>query len=176
MFAIKAHQLITHIKRLANVEDAMPGFIDSLRPLAEAHRLGPVLFQTPPNLKADSALLDSFLKLLPHAAELRPAFEFRHASWFADEIYDVLKRYNAALCVAEAEGLIVPEVATAGFIYYRFRNPPYPPEGLQNIRDRIRGHLDAARDVYAFFKHEDLPEGALCAESVLKQFRAASAE
>jgi uncharacterized protein YecE (DUF72 family) len=167
-FGVKAHQLITHIKRLKGVEDLVQQFIDSLRPLAEARRLGPVLFQLEPKFKADLALLDSFLALLPRAPELCYAFEFRNESWFADTVYDALKRRGAAICVAESEDRITPDVTTASFAYYRFRNPPYSAEQMQEIAGRVRAHLEAGRDVFAYFKHEESPEGALFAETLRK--------
>ena len=87
-FAIKAHQSITHIKRLKNVADATAQFIASLKPLQEANKLGPVLFQLPPNLKLDLKLLQDFLAELPGSA--RCAVEFRHPSWFVEDVFIAL--------------------------------------------------------------------------------------
>src|SRR5579864_7493880 len=112
-FGIKAHQVITHIKRLKGTEDFIPRFLATIEPLAAAGKLGPVLFQLPPNLKADAALLMDFLALLPRT--LPSAFEFRNASWFSEETYAALREHNAALCVAETEEMTTPEVTTAGF-------------------------------------------------------------
>ena len=92
-------------------------------PLRTARRLGPVLFQLPPNLKCDVSLLRDYLALLPEG--LRYAFEFRHESWLADPVYDELRARNISLCVAESERLEVPEVITADFVYYRLRKPDY---------------------------------------------------
>jgi uncharacterized protein YecE (DUF72 family) len=164
-FTIKAHQVITHIKRLKGTEDFVPRFLGTIEPLASAGKLGPVLFQLPPNLKADRELLAGFLKLLPKA--LSAAFEFRHTSWFSDEIYATLREHPAALCIAETEELTTPEVATAGFVYYRFRKPNYPPDERIQMIDRIRQHLADGRDVFAYFKHEDTPEGAIYARELL---------
>src|SRR6202045_3289157 len=160
-FTIKAHQVITHIKRLKGTEDFVPRFLATIEPLAAAGKLGPVLFQLPPNLKADAALLKDFLAILPRT--LPAAFEFRHASWFADSTWDLLKANQVALCVAETETMTTPEVATGSFIYYRFRKPSYTEEERRSMIDRIGQHVAAGRDVYAYFKHEETPEGALYA-------------
>src|ERR1700681_1849176 len=88
-FGIKAHQVITHIKRLKGTEDFLPRFVATIAPLASAGKLGPVLFQLPPNLKADAALLKDFLALLPRT--LPAAFEFRNESWFTDSTWELLK-------------------------------------------------------------------------------------
>jgi uncharacterized protein YecE (DUF72 family) len=102
---------------------------------------------------------------------LPTAFEFRHTSWFADETYASLRDHNAALCVAETEEMNTPEVATASFVYYRFRKPNYPPDERKAMVDRIQQHLDAGRDVFAYFKHEETPEGALYAKELLASFQ-----
>jgi len=164
-FTIKAHQVITHIKRLKGTEDFVARFFATIEPLASAGKLGPVLFQLPPNLKADRELLTDFLKLLPKP--LSAAFEFRHASWFADEIYEALREHPAALCVAETEEMTTPEVVTAGFVYYRFRKPSYPPDERKQMMERIQEHVVAGRNVFAYFKHEETPEGAIYARELL---------
>jgi uncharacterized protein YecE (DUF72 family) len=165
-FGIKAHQVITHIKRLKGAEDFVPRFLATIEPLAAAGKLGPVLFQLPPNLKADAALLKDFLAVLPRAVPA--AFEFRHASWFADSIWDLLRASNAALCVAETETMTTPDVATASIVYYRFRKPSYTGEEQRSMIERVQGHLAAGREVYAYFKHEETPEGALSAVGLLR--------
>ena len=165
-FTIKAHQVITHIKRLKGTEDFLPRFLGTIEPLAAVGKLGPVLFQLPPNLKADQEVLRAFLKTLPR--RLQAAFEFRNASWFSDETYTALKEHNAALCVAETEEMTTPEVATADFVYYRFRKPNYPPDERKAMIDRIQQHMGAGRDVFAYFKHEETPEGVLYARELLR--------
>ena len=95
---MKAHQVITHIKRLKETEDFVQRFLGTIQPLASAGKLGPVLFQLPPNLKVDLEVLRAFWR---PAQALPTAFEFRHDSWFNDETYAVLREHNAALCVAE---------------------------------------------------------------------------
>ena len=166
-FGVKAHQVITHIKRLKGTEDFVPRFLATIGPLASAGKLGPVLFQLPPNLKADASLLRDFLATLPRAVPA--AFEFRHASWFSDSTWDLLKSHQAAVCVAETETMTTPDVATAAFAYYRFRKPSYTGEERQSMVERIREHLGAGRDVFAYFKHEETPEGALYAVQMLRE-------
>ena len=165
-FGVKAHQVITHIKRLKKTEDFVPRFLSTIEPLARAEKLGPVLFQLPPNLKADASLLTEFLAVLPRAVP--SAFEFRHDSWFTDEIFDLLKMSNRALCVAETEERTTPDVVTADFCYYRYRKPSYTAEERKAMLTRIREHLAVGRNVFAYFKHEETPEGALSALEILK--------
>jgi uncharacterized protein YecE (DUF72 family) len=166
-FGIKAHQVITHIKRLKNTQDFVPRFLATIEPLAAAGKLGPVLFQLPPNLKADAALLEEFLATLPRP--LSAAFEFRHDSWFSDPIFDLLKKHNRALCVAETEERTTPDVVTADFCYYRYRKPSYTPDERHAMIARIAEHRQQGHDVFAYFKHEETPEGALSAVDLLKE-------
>lgn len=164
-FGIKAHQVITHIKRLKDCEEFVKRFLGTIEALARAQKLGPILFQLPPNMKADRAVLESFLAVLPR--NLCAAFEFRHNSWFTDETYDALRKCGIALCVAENEDRTTPDVVTAPYCYYRFRKPSYSPEERSAMVGRIQEHRGAGRDVYAYFKHEETPEGALYAVEVL---------
>jgi uncharacterized protein YecE (DUF72 family) len=166
IFAVKAHQEITHIKRLRGVAGRVSKFLQSLEPLRAAGKLGPVLFQLPPNFKCDLALLDKFLETLPRDA--RAAMEFRHPSWFADEVYERLGRANVALCHAESEKLATPDVATADFCYLRLRKDKYPPASRRKIASRV-AEAAGRGDVFAYFKHEKTPEGALYAEALLSQ-------
>ena len=164
-FAVKANQSITHIKRLRRVGAATSKFITSLQPLRAAGKLGPVLFQLPPYLKCDLALLDEFLAALPR--DTRTAMEFRHLSWFSDDVYERLGRANVALCEAESDKLKTPEIATANFRYFRLRMVEYTAGARKAISKRV---TDAAHngDVFVYFKHEDTPDGALYAEDLLK--------
>jgi uncharacterized protein YecE (DUF72 family) len=165
VFAVKANMRITHILRLKNAESATELFLKMIDPLRSARRLGPILFQLPPAMKCDVALLAAYLGLLP--GDLRYAFEFRHASWLAEPVYEELRKRNISLCVAESERLEVPEVITADFVYYRLRKPDYTDEDVQAFRARSQELLAAGRDLYLMFKHEETPEGALNAEKVL---------
>lgn len=163
-FAVKAHQSITHIKRLRDAAQAGSEFILSLRPLEQAQKLGPVLFQLPPFLKCDLPLLEDFLAGLPR--QVRTVFEFRHDSWFTEEVFAVLRKANAALCHAESEKLETPRVQTADFSYLRLRKAKYSPKARAELARRAAG-LARSGDVFIYFKHEDTPEGALHAEELL---------
>ena len=172
-FSFKAPQRITHIKRLKDCSDALSAFYAALLPVVRAGRLGLVLFQLPPNLKADPSRLATFLKeAAPESTgTLRVAFEFRHASWFASEIFDLLRQHQAALCVAESDELQTPDVITAPFCCYRLRKSDYGPEDLRQIETQLTANAKQG-DVFAYFKHEDTPTGALQAAALLKRLRA----
>src|SRR5215467_11147063 len=135
-FSAKAHQSITHFKRLKNADESMRFFLRSLEPMRESGRLGAILLQVPPNLKADAALLDNFVQYLPLA--YRFAFEFRHESWFSESTFEILKRRNVALCWAESEKITAPRVSTADFLYYRLRCPEYSEAQLGQLAVEIR--------------------------------------
>ncbi|HEY5169880.1 MAG TPA: DUF72 domain-containing protein, partial [Thermoleophilia bacterium] len=137
LFAIKAHQAITHANRLKEgAREPTAYFLEKLEPLRDAGRLGPVLLQLPPNLKLDLERLAGFLEVLPR--DWRFTFEFRNPSWFVDEVYALLREHGASLCVAESDELVVPDVVTAGFVYYRLRKPPYDELALARLRRRAR--------------------------------------
>jgi uncharacterized protein YecE (DUF72 family) len=165
VFVLKAHQRITHISRLKPSEFT-PVFFKAIDPLRSARRLGPVLFQLPPNLKVDVALLTGFLESIP--ADLKYAFEFRNPTWLVDEVYRVLEKHGVSLCLAESEKLEVPHVITADFVYSRLRKGDYSVEERNDIKSRVRGLIEGGRDAYVFFKHEESAAGALYAEELLK--------
>jgi uncharacterized protein YecE (DUF72 family) len=165
LFAPKAHMRITHILRLKDAGAATDLFLRAVDPLRPVHRLGPILFQLPPGLKCDTALLADFLTILPR--DMRFAVEFRHESWLTDAVYGLLTGHNVSLCVAESEKLEVPEVVTADFIYYRLRKPEYSPDERRAIEARSRELVESGKDLFLFFKHEDTPHGALYAEELL---------
>lgn len=160
---------ITHIQRLKRSEFT-DVFLKAIDPLRTAGRLGPVLFQLPPALKCDEALLADFLSSLP--PEIRCAFEFRHPSWLAPPVYSLLEKHGVALCLAESEKLVVPEVITANFVYSRLRKDDYSIEDRKEIAARVEQLLGTGRDVFVFFKHEETPAGALYAEELLGRFPA----
>ena len=164
-FACKAHQKITHIMRLRESEFTEV-FFKAIDPLRATRRLGPVLFQLAPNLKADLPLLTAFVEKLPR--DIHCAFEFRNQSWLIDEVYRLFEKHGIALCLAESDKFEVPEVVTARFVYVRLRKEDYSPEERAVIAERVRGMLAGGRDVYVFFKHEDTPAGAVYAEELLK--------
>lgn len=148
-FVLKAPQTITHRKRLKHVDDAVDYFFRTAATLGD--RLGPVLVQLPPTLKRDLPRLEAFLALPPEGARL--AFEFRHASWFDDEVYAALRAHDAVLCTAHTEDGATPLVATAAWGYLRLRNVEYDDAELDAWAARI--HAQPWREVYVFFKHED---------------------
>jgi uncharacterized protein YecE (DUF72 family) len=164
-FAVKAHQRITHIKRLKDVGADISGFYESLQPLASSGKLGPVLFQLPPFLKLDEERLRAFLACIPESTHA--AIEFRHESWFTDNVFRLMREHNVALCIAESDDLEAPEVITADFAYYRFRKSEYSESTLHQIESRLSKTAENC-DIYAFLKHEETPEGALNARRLLQ--------
>ena len=148
-FALKAPQRITHIARLRG-GDTLNYFIETSDALGE--RLGPVLFQLPPDLTCDNALLADFLGELN--GRVRPAFEFRNRSWFCDATLETLRAGKAALCIAESEKLSSPIERTAPHVYLRLRKETYDDAGLREWAGRIRKLADEANEVCAYFKHE----------------------
>ena len=169
VFCPKAHMRITHIDRLQPSEFTGV-FFRAIDPLRTARRLGPVLFQLPPNSKCDPALLEAFLRELP--GEVRYAFEFRNKSWLAEPVYEILERHGVSLCLAESEKLVIPQVITAGFVYSRLRKGDYSAEEREEIAERARQVLTGGRDMYVFFKHEETAAGALYAEELLRAMAA----
>ena len=163
-FSLKAHQKITHFQRMARSEFTAV-FFKSMDVLRVQRRLGPVLFQLPPNLACDVAKFGEFLQDVPE--DVPCAFEFRHKSWFCDEVYRLLEERQLALCLAESDKLVVPERVTAGYVYFRLRKSEYPPEERQEIARRASELVASGKDVFLFFKHEEDPAGALYAEELL---------
>ncbi len=162
-FALKAPQRITHMKRLNDCGEALKEFLEVAAKLKK--RLGPVLFQLPPNFKCDVPRLSVFLKLLPRRC--RAAFEFRHESWFNDEVFALLRKHHVALCVAEADDdLKVPFEVTADWIYLRLRAVEYSDAELKAWIKRLRKH--DLGDVFLFFKHEDQATGPTLAKRFLE--------
>jgi uncharacterized protein YecE (DUF72 family) len=159
-FAVKASRRITHQKRLMDVGDDVArlfGVVDVL-----GQKLGPVLFQTPPFLKKDLAVLRDFLACLPEGR--RAAMEFRHPSWFADDVYAALSQNNVALVGGDLEEAekSPPLVATADFGYLRLRRLDYEPAGIAEWSSRIAAQ--SWQSAYAYLKHEIL--GPLFAEQL----------
>lgn len=153
-FVLKAPQEITHRKRLVGVEGLVGSFVETARTLGD--RLGPLLFQLPPNFKKDAAKLRGLLELLPTGC--RAALEFRHPSWFDTEVFTILRQHQAALCVAEADDdLEVPFVATANWGYLRLRRAGYDDTALSVWAGRIAAQR--WRESFCFFKHEDTGTG-----------------
>jgi len=166
-FVLKAPQTITHRKRLKNVEEETEQFLAAAAVLKR--RQGPLLFQLPPNMKKDLPRLADFLSLIGKQAAV--AFEFRHESWFDDDVYDTLRKYGGALCWADAEELPEPPiVATAAWGYLRLRRVDYPKKQLAVWLERIRSQ--SWSEAYVFFKHEDAGTGPKFASRLLELIEA----
>jgi uncharacterized protein YecE (DUF72 family) len=155
VFVLKAPQRITHFARLANVDEPVRFFCDTARALGV--KLGPLFFQLPPTLKKETARLADTLYMVP--PDQRCAFEFRHPSWFADDVYEVLRGRNAALCIADNEEGATPAVATADFGYLRLRAVEYSDADLARWAATVREAGRDWRDAFVFFKHEDSASG-----------------
>jgi uncharacterized protein YecE (DUF72 family) len=165
LFLPKAHMKITHSLKLANADEFTRVFLDSLTPLQAAGKLGPILFQLPPSFKVDVPRLAEFLTCVPQ--NVRIAFEFRNATWFCDRVYETLQAAKACLCQAENENLETPHVITTDFVYLRLRKPEYSESEMNSIAWRVDQYRSNGYSVYAIFKHEESPAGALNAESLL---------
>jgi uncharacterized protein YecE (DUF72 family) len=153
-FALKAPQTITHFKRLNDVKVEVKNFQKTAAVLQG--RLGPLLFQLPPNFKKDLPRLNNLLKLIN--SQVRVAFEFRHESWFDDEVFRVLKQKSCALCLANAEDLPkIDLVKTTNWGYIRLRREKYSKRDLQKWVEKITAQ--GWKEVYVFFKHEDTGTG-----------------
>ncbi|MEO7136831.1 MAG: DUF72 domain-containing protein [Gemmatimonadales bacterium] len=151
-FILKASRRITHNSRLADEDGSLEYFLRAVNPLGD--RLGPTLFQLPPTFKKDVERLGRFLKRLPR--RWPAAFEFRHPSWFTDEVYDLLRTRDVPLVsvdVDEAEGGGSPLVATATWGYLRLRRAAYDRADLERWAASIR--QNPWTDAYVFLKHED---------------------
>jgi len=171
-FSFKAPQRITHFSRLRDCESLVQAFLGAHAPMRAGH-LGPLLFQLPPNFQANRDLLANFLELPPFRHSHIPlAFEFRHKSWFTDEIFSLMREHNAALCVAESDDLSTPDVQTASHRCYRLRRSGgYTEAEIDTLAERFVSEARAG-EVFVFLKHEDEPTGAL--NAVQLQRRAAA--
>jgi uncharacterized protein YecE (DUF72 family) len=162
-FVLKASQRITHLQRLKDADGSVSYLLEVAGALKE--RLGPLLFQLPPYLKKDAPRLGDFLKLLP--ADRRAAFEFRHQSWFDDEVFGLLREHQAVLCIAEAENdLEIPFISTANWGYLRLRRPDYGDTELKAWVERVR--QQDWQEAFIFFKHEEEGKGPQMARRFLE--------
>jgi uncharacterized protein YecE (DUF72 family) len=151
-FTLKVTQRITHFKRLKNVDDEMDFFLTSAAGLKE--KLGPILVQLPPNFKKDIAVLEEFLAKF--ASRARLVFEFRNDSWFDDELFELLRRYNSAFGVVEKgegdKGMDGPREVTGPFVYMRLRKGEYATEEMTEWARWMRSQTVP---VYCYLKHDD---------------------
>jgi uncharacterized protein YecE (DUF72 family) len=156
LYTVKANRYMTHIKRLKDVSEPLVRFFDTVGLLEE--KLGPILYQLPPNLHKDLDLLQSFIKLLPK--KRIAVFEFRHDSWYSEDTYKLLKKSNAAFCIHDMPGKQSPRVVTADVIYIRFHGTAgrysgnYSKSALQEWADWIKDNLRGIRRVYAYFNND----------------------
>ena len=156
VFILKAPQRITHQKKLADVADDIRQFYEAAAALKS--KLGPVLFQLPPFARKDAGKLRDFVRRLP--PDSRAAFEFRHASWFDEEIFSILRDRDAALCAADTDDVADPDsvlVPTSSWGYLRLRRTEYNDADLTAWARRVGNQ--SWTDAYVFFKHEDEGKG-----------------
>ncbi len=156
VFAVKVSRFITHIKRLKNLGSAVENFLSRAYLLQD--KLGPLLYQLPPNMKRNDEVLESFLSSLPQ--KYQHVFEFRHESWLDDSVFHILQRCNAGLCVFDMPGFSCPLVATSDFAYIRFHGSAslyssyYSDEELSQWAKRIIQLGKKVRAVYIYFNND----------------------
>jgi len=157
LFACKASRFITHMKKLKDPEQSITRFFENIQVLRK--KLGPILFQLPPRWTMNVTRLETFLKALPK--KYRYVFEFRDESWFAQPIYDVLTKHNAAFCLYNLAGRWTPEVVTADFIYIRLHGPKdayqgrYPQKVLSHWANKCLYWAKSGKDVYCYFDNDE---------------------
>jgi uncharacterized protein YecE (DUF72 family) len=165
-FALKAPQRITHFARLRGVRETLDYFIETAHALGD--RLGPVLFQLPPDLARDDALLIDFIAQI--GRRVQAAFEFRNSSWFAPPVLEALRCGEAALCIAETEKLSTPREPTAAHVYLRLRKETYDDISLDEWARQIRRLAAGSNEVFIYFKHEAAaPELAMRLKALIEQ-------
>jgi len=156
IFAVKVSRFITHIKRLKNLGSAVDNFLSRAGFLGE--KLGPLLYQLPPNMKRNDELLQNFLSLLP--PKYQHVVEFRHKSWIDDAVFDILREHNIGLCVFDMPGFSCPLVATSDFAYVRFHGSKglysscYPDEELSQWAQRIAHLGQNIKASYIYFNND----------------------
>jgi uncharacterized protein YecE (DUF72 family) len=163
IFTLKAPQRITHHAKLQRVEDLTQTFCRTAATLGS--KLGVLLFQLPPNMKRDDAVLGAFLDTLPEGT--RAAFEFRHPSWHDETVFAALRGRNLALCIADSEKMSTPVVTTADYAYFRLRDEGYQPSDIETWA-RTMETLNGIEDAFVYFKHEEQGKGPEFAQ-LLKQ-------
>ncbi|MFL6568360.1 MAG: DUF72 domain-containing protein [Chthoniobacterales bacterium] len=163
-FSLKAPQKVTHWAKLRNCGDTLRYFHQVICDLEK--KLGCVLFQLPPSLKKDAALLEAFLADVPDG--MRCAFEFRDAAWFSDDVFELLKKKNLALCIADSEKLSTPDVATADYGYLRLRREDYQEADVARWSEAIKARNAQWSDAFVYFKHEESGIGPKLAQQMMK--------
>jgi uncharacterized protein YecE (DUF72 family) len=160
---LKAPKRITHDARLRDCGDRVRQFLETAATLGP--KLGALLFQLPPNLKKDLARFDAFLEAFPPRA--CAAFEFRHPSWFDDDVYDRLRARNLALCVADSEKLQTPVIATADYGYFRLRDEGYTADDIARWGEVIGRASASCGETFVYFKHEESGKGPAFAQTLI---------
>jgi uncharacterized protein YecE (DUF72 family) len=163
-FTLKAPRRITHDAKLTGCEDLTAEFCRVAGTLGS--QLGALLFQLPPSQKKDLPKLTAFLRTLPPRAPA--AFEFRHVSWFDEDVYGLLREYGKALCVADSEKLETPLEVTADFGYFRLRDEGYQAADIAGWAARIGALSSRCRDIFVYFKHEEQGKGPAFAQDLMK--------
>jgi uncharacterized protein YecE (DUF72 family) len=163
-FALKAPQKITHWAKLRDCGDTMRYFFDVASGLGE--KLGPILFQLPPNFKKDTFLLADFVNCFPTG--MRAAFEFRHESWFGDDVWEIFKSCNVALCIAETEDFATPKIATADYGYLRLRRADHAEDDVTRWAEFVRKESERWSDTFIYFKHEEGGIGPKLAKQMME--------
>jgi len=155
-FAVKVSRFITHLKKLRDAEEPLTNFLSRAKLLDR--KLGPLLYQLPPNLHRNERLLESFLSMLP--SSLSHVFEFRHQSWLVQEVFSLLRRYNIGFCIFDMPDFTTPIEVTADFAYIRFHGSSmmyggcYSDEELTDWAQRIAGLAQDVKAVYAYFNND----------------------
>lgn len=176
IFSVKASRFITHVKRLKNPKLPLKRFFSRVQGLKE--HLGPILFQLPPHWKLNQERLHSFLKALPIGP--RYAFEFRDTSWHTEEIYDLLKQFNAAFCIYELGDVMTPLIITAPFIYVRLHGPfgayagKYSLATLKKWARFFQAQANKGKDVYCYFDNDEKGFAAINAKTLVHRFKSSS--
>ncbi len=164
---LKAPRRITHDSRLKNCGDLVNGFCGAAGALGD--KLGALLFQLPPNFKKDLVVFDEFLTELPPKA--CGAFEFRHASWLDDSVFERLAARNLALCVADSEKMSTPVRITADYAYFRLRDEGYTADDVKRWADTVARETASCREVFVYFKHEEQGKGPEFARLLMDHLR-----
>ncbi|TLD68872.1 DUF72 domain-containing protein [Phragmitibacter flavus] len=168
-FSLKAPQRVTHFAKLKDCSEIMTIFNEAVSGLNK--KRGPLLFQLPATFKKDAGLLREFLTSLPKKNSLSSAFEFRHESWFNDEVNEILADHDAALCIAESDEIETPQVATAKFGYLRLRREDYRKPDLNRWAKFVAAQASRWSEVFVYFKHEDTCVGPGFAETFADALR-----
>lgn len=170
IYSVKANRYITHIKRLKDSAEPLERFFEGVRLLKQ--KLGPILYQLPPSMRKDLDLLEAFLKLLPKKQV--SVFEFRHKSWYSEDTYKLLNKFDVCFCIHDLAGIPTPRVVTGDIIYIRFHGPTgryqgnYSKSALQNWAKWLKEHIKEVHSIYAYFNN-DIDANAIHNAKTLKE-------